>query len=495
MSETFGYDPVSNITSRETETWSNSYVDSASYTNHRRTGWTYDADGRIATIDARTYTYDAAGRNTQLAGQRWTPSGYVPVTATNGFEGEGRKVREQSDGSGFLVTSYYLRSTVLGGAVVEELNNVGQKQIGYVYLPSGDLLATQYITQNYVMLRQVSPGGSSQYEFFSSNTSSGLDTRREFDPMGANVRLNPGPTGHAGGAGDMPDTGGGPMGTRTGAIQNPAAGCSRILDGVPVPCEWINRFSNSLGIEYRGIIVNKQNGPEPVKEPFKNYPLGLFGVIVPNADGDGWHYELINIPQTSTCADFVDKLLSTVQGPAVTGSGTQANAGRLLARWADGALKKQAKNNPSVVPSGFKAKYVDGGQNLFAPVHIAGVAGGTLIGDNPLNPTPFGRQTGPGGSTTGTEMVKVQFAEDNAQLQWGLSRQKMGFTTTGIGGQPIPGYAHNTLLTDFIAEKHAELEDDGAGVIVGRTLERMLNDRNFNRADARREIFGLLCDR
>jgi hypothetical protein len=193
-------------------------------------------------------------------------------------------------------------------------------------------------------------------------------------------------------------------------------------------------------------------------------------------------------PQKSTCADFVDKLLSIVQGPAVIGTGTQPNAGRLLARWAGGALATQARNNPSIVPSG-------GGQNLYAPVHIAGVAGGTLIGDNPLNPSPFGEQTGPGGSTTGTEMVKAQFAEDNAQLQWGLSRQKMGFTTTGIGGQPIPGYARNTLLTNFIAEKRAELEDDAAGVEVGRTLGQLLNNKNYNSRDARNEIFGLLCDR
>ena len=86
------------------------------------------------------------------------------------------------------------------------------------------------------------------------------------------------------------------------------------------------------------------------------------------------------MPQKSSCADFVDKMWSLVKGPAVTGTGTQANPGRLLAPWAGGALARQARNNPTVVPSGFKAKYVAGGQNLFAPVHIAGVAGGTLIG-------------------------------------------------------------------------------------------------------------------
>jgi hypothetical protein len=64
-------------------------------------------------------------------------------------------------------------------------------------------------------------------------------------------------------------------------------------------------------------------------------------------------------------------MLSIVQGPAIPGAGSQANAGRLLARWAGGALATQARNNPSIVPSGFRARYVDGGQNLFAPVHIS----------------------------------------------------------------------------------------------------------------------------
>jgi hypothetical protein len=202
--------------------------------------------------------------------------------------------------------------------------------------------------------------------------------------------------------------------------------------------------------------------------------------------------------QKSTCADFVDKLMSVIEGLPIVGAGTQANAGRALAKWAKDTLAVQAnklmKEHPELVPTGFKPELVQGGQNLFAGVHIAGVAGGTLIGDNALNPYPYGQKTGPYGSKTGTEMVKAQFGEDNAQLQWGLSRQKMGFTTTGAGGQPIPGYDPNHSLADFIAEKHAELYDDGAGVNVGRILEKMWNDRNFSRSNARREIFNLLCD-
>src|SRR5687768_17759908 len=54
-----------------------SYSDAGSFTNHRRDFWGYDASGRITTIDTRTYTYNAAGRNIALAGQQSTPSGFV----------------------------------------------------------------------------------------------------------------------------------------------------------------------------------------------------------------------------------------------------------------------------------------------------------------------------------------------------------------------------------------------------------------------------------
>lgn len=37
----------------------------------------------------------------------------------------GHKVRETSDGSGSTITTYYLRLSVLGGAIVEELTSSG----------------------------------------------------------------------------------------------------------------------------------------------------------------------------------------------------------------------------------------------------------------------------------------------------------------------------------------------------------------------------------
>jgi YD repeat-containing protein len=280
MYETFSYDAFDNTTSRQTETWSNGYSDSATYTNHRRTGWGYNANGQVSTIDTRTYTYNAAGKITSLAGQRWTPNGFVSTTTSSGFDGDGSRVREESSGGGSTVT-YFLRSSVLGGAIVAELNSSGQKQIGYVYTPSGTALATQIVGQNYVMLKQVSPIGASQYEFFASNSGTGSDSRREFDPLGANVRLNAGPTGHAGDTGDIPGAGGS-MGSRSGAIENPGAGCA--LDGVWVPCSMAFRLlrqgaakdcpENDCGPQARWVITDGDDGP--VKVPFLTLPFMAF---------------------------------------------------------------------------------------------------------------------------------------------------------------------------------------------------------------------------
>jgi len=239
MYETFAYNAWGNTTTRVSESWLNDFYDSGTYTNGRRTGWGYDADGRIRSIDARSYTNDAAGQNTFLTGQRWTPDGYVPTSTTSDFDGDGKRIRETSDSFGYVTTTYYLRSSVLGGVIVEELNSSGQKQLGYVFTPAGGLLARQAPGNDYVSLKQVSPIGASQYEFSFSSTMTESVSRREFDPAGANVPLNNHTSlGHSGAAGDI-SGGGGASDSRFGALENPGAGC--VLDGVYVPCSMAYR--------------------------------------------------------------------------------------------------------------------------------------------------------------------------------------------------------------------------------------------------------------
>lgn len=231
--EFFGYNAFNDITYRETETWGGGYYyDTGSYTNHRRSGSTYDADGRVTAITTRTYTYDAAGRNTTLTGQKWMPSGFVATTTESGFDGDGVKVRENSGTSGSMTLRYFLQSTALGGAVVEELNGSGQKQMGYVFTPSGTELASQVAGANYVLFRQRSPVNTTRRGVFSL----GGATRDEYDPVGARVRTSPNsPPDHGGGsAGEITNGSSGSLDGRTSSMANPLSGC--LLDGSPVPC-------------------------------------------------------------------------------------------------------------------------------------------------------------------------------------------------------------------------------------------------------------------
>ena len=231
--ERFGYDAFSHTTSRFTETWvEQDFSDAATYIDNRRNGWGYDADGRIKTINNRQYNYDAAGDQIMLVGQVWTGASYAATTIANGIDGDGNKVKETSSYPSAVIT-YYLRSSVLKGAIVEELSGTAQKQTGYVYTPSGELLARQ---AGSVAWKHATPGGTGEYDTYAD----GFIHRVEFDPMGADVGLNaPAPPDTHGDPGDIGSNhNGGSMDSRYGDIGNPGAGCVRTIDGIEIPCGW-----------------------------------------------------------------------------------------------------------------------------------------------------------------------------------------------------------------------------------------------------------------
>ncbi|HXD30262.1 MAG TPA: fibronectin type III domain-containing protein [Pyrinomonadaceae bacterium] len=234
MLETFAYNPWDETTQRTTESWLNDFADMASYTNGRRTGWGYDSEGRVTTIDDRHYSYDAAGRDVLLTGQRWHVNQYVSSSTSSVFDGDGQRIGETSNNSGSSLTTYYLRSSVLGGLVIEELDSGGQKQAGYAFTPQGELLARQVPSNGYVVLKQISPIGATHYEFSVGDTIISIHGRIELDPAGAGIPLTSHQFSHVGSHGEIPNGGTGTSDNRNGAIEFPAAGCT--LDGVWVPC-------------------------------------------------------------------------------------------------------------------------------------------------------------------------------------------------------------------------------------------------------------------
>ncbi|HKU76563.1 MAG TPA: DUF4214 domain-containing protein [Pyrinomonadaceae bacterium] len=229
--ETFGYNAWGDTTSRFTETWSqDEFADVGSFTDGRRDGWEYEADGNIKTIDTRTYGYDAAGNRVLMTGQLWSGSNYFPTSTTNAYDGDGRRVAEVlSWPSPF--TTRYLRSSVLGGEIAQEINSAGQT-ISYVYLPDGTQLSTLI---GFPKWRHETPAGTGLYE----NYQSGFVNRVEFDPVRANIGLTaPPPRDTNGGDGDIGGNHhGGPTDSRFSDMANPAAGCYNV-GGVDLPCTW-----------------------------------------------------------------------------------------------------------------------------------------------------------------------------------------------------------------------------------------------------------------
>jgi hypothetical protein len=125
--------------SRTNRYWSRTDIYTASYLNGRNQAFQHDADGRIKQDEDNQYNYDAAGRNTSVI------TIFEQRTVSQVHDGDGLVVKRVSPS--FYIdyppeVNYYLRSTVLGGLAINELNSAGQKMLGHVYA-GGEELALQ----------------------------------------------------------------------------------------------------------------------------------------------------------------------------------------------------------------------------------------------------------------------------------------------------------------------------------------------------------------
>jgi RHS repeat-associated protein len=94
------------------------------YTGNRRNGFTYDSAGNLTNDLGQTFTYDATGQQASAS-----YSGYSLIQS---YDGNGLRVKKNDNGA----TTYYLRSSVLGGQVVAEITSGGALQRSYIYLGS-----------------------------------------------------------------------------------------------------------------------------------------------------------------------------------------------------------------------------------------------------------------------------------------------------------------------------------------------------------------------
>ncbi|HJT67512.1 MAG TPA: fibronectin type III domain-containing protein [Pyrinomonadaceae bacterium] len=169
--QSYSYDQFDNMTTRSGSyynyTFNPATTDNATYTNNRRTNWSYNAEGQVtstpstSTDSPRTMTYDAAGR--MVTTVEVGPSN--TVTYSVAYDGDGDHVYESSNVSqGFFTASYIVRSTVLDGEVLTRLDQSGNKLATEVPA-EGLLFATQMASGGpgpYVLLTQRNPVGTSE---------------------------------------------------------------------------------------------------------------------------------------------------------------------------------------------------------------------------------------------------------------------------------------------------------------------------------------------
>ena len=232
MSATWNLDPIS---------------DGANYTDNRRQGWGYDADGRESAIGTRNYNFDADGQMALMTGQQWVLNHYVNITQAMGYDGDGDKAKEVLSGQ----PTYYLKSSMLNDSIIEEINGSGQKNVGYVYTPEGQLLARQ--SGNQVTWKHTTPGGTGQYDTLAN----GSYYRVELDPMGADIGISaPEPPDIGGDEGDIGGNHfGGIMDSRWANLFDVSGGCSSL--GYTAACHGVTSPDAYLQAQMRSFFGDR----------------------------------------------------------------------------------------------------------------------------------------------------------------------------------------------------------------------------------------------
>lgn len=166
--QSFGYDAWGRVTSRTARYWSKDDSSTESYdviTGRHAQPWEYDADGRLISrnepppsllpfVPAR-HTYDAAGRRVQTT-QTTSRVMFInsqpvniktAVTNADTYDGDGVSIKgavtkQVNSQQPETDTTYYLRSSLLGGRVITAYNPQGARRASYVWA-GGEVLAQQ----------------------------------------------------------------------------------------------------------------------------------------------------------------------------------------------------------------------------------------------------------------------------------------------------------------------------------------------------------------
>lgn len=449
----YEYDAWGNTKKRENQYWSRADTYTANFDEHNRRQSPngplddHDAEGNVVGGAEAAYTFDAAGLNILV-----TDNSSSWVEQRRDGEGQIVKRREERHDENGQVTGievgYYVRSSVLGGAVVSELDELGGKVKSRVY--AGDTVLAE-LSQGWVTWRHEEPVTGARGE--SNRDGQFADTGRQFDPAGVNLGAGPpliipGVEPSESGKGVMSLLGGLPLGR-----------CK--VDGMSIDCLWAAemrdnrtayecpdgdcgpRFDRERGrYEYFNAYGDGWGGYMPAGARYEGG--GRWYVNVgggdPNSDDPSerprrWRPErndfsyntagfLTSNPQKSDCEQFVDELYEYALEAYGVNNGL--GTGRSMALRAKNyyGRSKDAKGNDRFGIAGFKTELTENTQGADLYKHIMGQAGAILIGDNWLNPLshltsePYIYQAQPGAkpAATGTELARANLARDRQQI-------------------------------------------------------------------------------
>lgn len=201
--QTYGYSAWGEMTSRTGRFWSEDDNDSETFDlRGRNTAWEYDADGRFISrneaapdtlpYEALRQSYDAAGRpstTTQKTSMHSLANQNIIITTqftrTESYDGDGVVVKQATQTTSNLPPAgviYYLRSSVMGGQVIAELDEQGRRQRSYVFA-GGTLIATHDSSLG-LLWNHKNPVTGDEMETDSQGVVTGKET---LDPMGVNL--------------------------------------------------------------------------------------------------------------------------------------------------------------------------------------------------------------------------------------------------------------------------------------------------------------------
>ena len=276
--QSYQYDVYDHITQRTNRFWSQTDSFNTSYANNRRQdpAFQYDDDGNLTKDSNLNYTYDAAGRNITTFDFVGTGS----RTSTLSYDGDGQQLKKRIVEGSVTTVTYYVRSSVLGGRVVTELNGQGQKQKGFVFAGK-QVIAHQ--ENNTVKWQHVNPVTGSSGE---SEANGNYTITNEPDPMGVNVgtedpfsgQLMEGfePTRERPMMFPLSDDGGGCSFTNPNCTT-----CT--LDGFSIGCD---RAMHLVDIGAADILVTLSDGRRVAVQAPDGCPLGICRIWVPGRSGN-----------------------------------------------------------------------------------------------------------------------------------------------------------------------------------------------------------------